>query len=88
MAVSPPPTMASSLPRKSAPSQVAQAETPPTCWNFFSEGMFSHLAEAPVAMISASAMITSSPEVTLKGREDRSTAVTSAVRTWVPKRTA
>ena len=42
-----------SRPRKKNPSQVAQAETPPP-WNFASDGKPSHLACAPVAMISAS----------------------------------
>ncbi len=53
-AVSPPPTTATSTPLKKKPSQVAQALTP-LPWNFFSEGMPSHLAEAPVATITASA---------------------------------
>jgi hypothetical protein len=51
--VLPPPTTATSLLRKKKPSQVAQAETPKP-WNFCSEGRPSHLAWAPVAMISAS----------------------------------
>ncbi len=54
MAVSPPPTTTRSRPLNSAPSQVAQADTP-YFWNFSSDGMPSHLADAPVAMISVSA---------------------------------
>ena len=54
-AVSPPPTTATSTLRKKKPSQVAQAETPRP-WYCFSEGMPSHLAEAPVATTIASAV--------------------------------
>ena len=58
----------------------AQAETPPVCWNFFSEGMSSHLAEAPVAMMTASARTTSTPAVTRKVRSLMSTAARSSAR--------
>ncbi len=54
-AVSPPPTTASSTPRKKKPSQVAQALTPFPRYAC-SLGMPSHLADAPVATITASAV--------------------------------
>ena len=53
MAVSPPPTTATSEPRKKKPSQVAQADTP-LPEKASSEGRPRYLAVAPVAMISAS----------------------------------
>ena len=56
--------------------------------NVCSDGMPSHLADAPVAMMTVSARTVSSPETTLNGRAEKSTAVTSWVRTRVPKRTA
>ena len=71
----------------SAPSQVAHADTP-YFWNFSSDGMPSHLADAPVAMISVSATSSPSVETMRNGRSVRSTAVTSAVTTVLPNRSA
>jgi hypothetical protein len=71
----------------SAPSQVAQADTP-YFWNLSSDGIPSHLADAPVAMISVSAASSPSVETMRNGRSPSSTAVTSAVTTVVPKRSA
>ena len=88
IAVSPPPTTPISLPRKKKPSQVAQAETP---WpeRSFSEGMSSHLAEAPVAMITVSASISCPPSpVMRKGRLERSASVTIPSMISVPNRSA
>src|SRR5437868_6975946 len=87
MAVSPPPTTPTSLPRKKKPSQVAQAETP---WpeSCFSEGMSSHLADAPVAMITDSASISWPPPSTLKGRLVSCTLLTSSSMIRVPNRSA
>src|SRR5213592_4820848 len=50
IAVSPPPTTATSLSLKKKPSQVAQLDTPFPL-NFASEGISSHFAFAPVAII-------------------------------------
>ena len=89
IAVSPPPTTTRSRPLKSAPSQVAQADTP-YFWNFSSDGMPSHLADAPVAMISVSAASSPSVETTLeRAVADRSTGgdVGGDAR-CVPKRSA
>ena len=54
MAVSPPPTITTFLSRKKNPSHVAQAETPLPL-NRSSPGIPSHRADAPVAIITASA---------------------------------
>jgi hypothetical protein len=50
--------------------------------------MPSHFADAPVAMISVSAASSPSVDTTRNGRSPSSTAVTSAVTTVVPKRSA
>jgi hypothetical protein len=55
IAVSPPPTTAIGLPLKSAPSQVAQAETP-LFVSRFSESSPSQRADAPVATMIESAV--------------------------------
>ena len=83
MAVSPPPTTIRSMPLKNAPSQVAHADSP---WlrNLSSEGMSSHLAEAPVATMTVSAKKSPSPVATLNGRAVSSTEVTSVVITRAP----
>ena len=54
-ALSPPPTTATRLSRKKKPSQVAQAETPRPR-SRVSLGRSSQMADAPVAMITASAL--------------------------------
>ncbi len=87
MAVSPPPTTAISTPRKKKPSQVAHAETPRP-WYFFSDGMPSHFADAPVAMTTASAVKARSSCQSWKGRRERSTRVTSPISKRVPNRSA
>ena len=55
IAESPPPTMTSSWSRKKNPSQVAQAETPCPIRRF-SDSMPNSRAEAPVAMMTTSAV--------------------------------
>jgi len=88
MAVSPPPTTASSFPRKKKPSQVAQAETPAPI-RARSEGRPRYLADAPVAMMSVRAA-TSSPSsiVSWKGRCRRSAFTTVPASKAAPKRSA
>ena len=63
---------------------VAQALTP-KFWNFFSDSSPSHLAEAPVAITSVSAIYTS-PEspVATNGRFDRSTEIIVSCIICVP----
>ena len=80
MAESPPPTTTSSLSRKKNPSHVAHADTP---WPMsrVSDSMPRSRAEAPVAMITASAVKLRSSAFTVKGRRERSTSV--AVRNMV-----
>ena len=68
MAVSPPPTTISSWSRKKKPSHVAQADTPRPV-SPSSPGIPSHLAEAPVAMITASAVNSSAPTFRWNGRD-------------------
>jgi hypothetical protein len=87
MAVSPPPTTAIGLPRNSAPSQVAQADTP-LFWSRFSESSPSQRAEAPVATMTESAVYRLLSVSTTKGRTDRSTRVASWKTIAVPKRSA
>src|SRR3990167_1276969 len=73
-AVSPPPTTATDLPLKKNPSQVAQLETP--CpRSLVSDSNPSHWAEAPVAMMRASDVNSSSATQTLNGRVETSTFV-------------
>src|SRR3954447_19201140 len=74
-AVSPAPTIATSLPRKKKPSQTAQALTPYPL-SFCSLSIPSHFAEAPVEIIIESASITFSSSIhTLYGELERSTLV-------------
>ena len=88
IAVSPPPTTKTSSPLKKAPSQVAQAETPRFAYSA-SPGTSSHLAEAPVAMMSVW-VFTVRPlsSQSVKGRAERSTLVTFSMWMIVPKRSA
>ena len=88
IAVSPPPTITSSLPLKKKPSQVAQADTP---WPMsrVSAGIPSSFAEAPVATTSVSVeSVEPSASESRNGRRARSASVTSAARKRVPKRSA
>jgi len=87
MAVSPPPTTPMSLLRKKKPSQVAQAETPCPL-SAFSLGMSSHFAEAPVAMMTASACICRLPASMRNGRSRSTARVTTSSMICVPKRSA
>ncbi|MNS60284.1 hypothetical protein D3C72_932730 [compost metagenome] len=88
MAVSPPPTTMTSLPRKKKPSQVAQALTPRP-WSIFSDSRPSHSALAPVAMTIAWASCKLPlASHTLKGRFEKSTLVIRSEINWVPKRSA
>jgi hypothetical protein len=87
IAVSPPPTTTTSLFLKKKPSQVAQAETPRP-WSRFSFSSPSHRAEAPVAMMTARPLYTSSPTLSVNGRFEKSTSVTSSSTSSVPKRSA
>ena len=67
---------------------MAQALTPMPR-NFVSEGSPRYLAEAPVAMIRVSALISFSPSITTwNGRDARSTRVAVPVRISAPKRSA
>jgi hypothetical protein len=67
---------------------VAQALTPMPR-NFVSEGSPRYLAEAPVAMIRVSALISVWPSITTwNGRDERSTRVAVPVRISAPKRSA
>ena len=88
IAVSPPPTTTSSLPRKKNPSQVAQVETP--CpMRRPSPGTPIFRAEAPEAMISVLACnVASASTVIVRGGRVTSTAVISPLRNSVPKRSA
>ena len=86
-ALSPPPTTATFASRKKKPSQVAQAETPrPRIALSLSRP--SHMADAPVARMSASAVYVVPDAVTRNGRSDRSTASTSVSMTRLPNRMA
>ncbi len=88
IAVSPPPMINTSCSRKKKPSQVAHAETPKPM-NWPSDGMPSSLADAPVAMMSASVCsVLLSSIVTSNGERDRSTFVTVPSMNSVPKRAA
>ena len=66
---------------------MAQADTPRP-WYAFSEGMPSHLAEAPVATITASAVKRRSSCQSWNGRCEKSTRVISLGSKRVPKRSA
>jgi hypothetical protein len=85
--VSPPPTTPIGLPRYSAPSQVAQAETPRLVY-FASDSMPSHFADAPVATTTASASKRCVSVSTANGRSEKSIEVASSKITRVPKRSA
>ena len=87
IAESPPPTTSTRLSRKKNPSQVAHAETPRPVRRC-SPGTSSQLADAPVAMITESAVYSSSPVQRRKGLAERSTRVTSTVSSSAPKRAA
>src|SRR5437660_1215147 len=76
IAVSPPPTVTTSFPLKKNPSQVAQLETPLPL-NLVSEGNPSHLAFAPVAMITLFPSYDFPPATTLKGLDAQPTNDTS-----------
>ena len=74
-AVSPAPTMATSLPLKKNPSHTAHALTP-NPFNLCSLSMPNHLAEAPVQIITESACISFSSSIqTLNGCAEKSTLV-------------
>ena len=77
--------MATGLPRKKNPSQVAQAETPaPEKWRSLSRP--SQRACAPVATISTSAVKTSPPSSqTRNGVCDRSTPLTRSKTSSAPQ---
>src|SRR2546427_866232 len=77
IAVSPPPTVTTSFPLKKNPSQVAQLETPLPL-NLVSEGSPSHLALAPVAMITLFPSYVFPPAAILKGLDEKSTKDTSS----------
>src|SRR5438874_1238838 len=66
-----------SFPLKKNPSQVAQLETPLPL-NFVSDGSPSHLAFAPVAMITLFPSYDFPPATTLKGLDEKSTNDTSS----------
>ena len=86
-AESPPPTTAISWPRKKKPSHVAHVETPcPINGSSCSSPSIS--ARAPVDTMTARARYSSAPTHTPKGRAERSTLVTLAVRYSAPKRSA
>mmetsp|Transcript_96358 Transcript_96358/g.272529 ORF Transcript_96358/g.272529 Transcript_96358/m.272529 type:complete len:203 (+) Transcript_96358:468-1076(+) len=88
-AVSPPPITATSSSMYKAPSQTAQVETP-LPFTSSSPGAPSHRADAPVAMITASASTTdsSASKRRRKGRFDKSTAETICSATSAPNRSA
>ena len=87
IAESPPPTTTSSRSRKKKPSQVAQVETPrPRYWR--SPGSPSILALAPVEMMSALPVYSSSSTQARNGGPARSTLVASARMNSAPKRSA
>src|SRR3989442_13613456 len=77
IAVSPPPTVTTSFPLKKNPSQVAQLETPFPL-NLVSDGSPSHLALAPVAMITLLPSYDLPPATTLNGLDEKSTKDTSS----------
>ena len=88
IAVSPPPTTTIALSLKKKPSQVAHAETPYPI-SSFSAGSPSRRADAPVAMMSASAVTTPcSPVVIGNGRAERSTPLTASKIVVTPNRSA
>ncbi|CRH48909.1 Uncharacterised protein [Chlamydia trachomatis] len=72
-----------------APSQTAQAVTP-FCQNSLSPapGIDKRFADAPVAIIQASQVNVSFPDLRTKGLTLKSTAVMSLESTCVPKRCA
>ena len=78
-AVSPPPTTATSRPRKKNPSQVAHAHTPRPR-NSSSDSSPSHRADAPVATMTVSARYSSLPTQMPNGRDEKSTRVASRSR--------
>ena len=87
IAESPPPTTATSLPRKKKASQGAQEEIP---WPIrrCSFGNPSQLVPAPVAMMTDSARSVFCAAVTSNGRVRKSTAVASSSMKSVSKRSA
>jgi hypothetical protein len=85
IAVSPPPTTATSMPRKKYPSQVAHALTPRFC-SACSLGRSSQRALAPVAMITLCASSDCVSVQMRKGYPEKSTRSTSALISSVPKR--
>ncbi len=86
-AESPPPTTTSSWPRKKNPSHVAHDDTPRPRRRS-SPGMPSHLALAPVEMISERARHSSSPAHTPNGRSERSTRVAAVCSSSASNRAA
>ncbi len=87
IAESPPPTTTICLSRKKKPSQVAQVDTPKPRRRL-SLGRSSQRAVAPVEMMMLLARCSSSSIHTPKGREERSTRLTSVATSVAPNRSA
>ncbi len=83
IAVSPPPTMATSFFLKKGASHVAQLLIP-LPMNCFSEGIPSHFADAPVAIITLLARYSCDGVLTLKGLCEKSTLSTFSPTNLAP----
>ena len=88
-ATSPPPTTTASLPLKKKASHVAQADTP-LPFSLASDSRPSHIAEDPVAIMTASATypVFAPTTVTLRGFVEKSTELTALSSNFEPNLSA